>query len=200
MDVQRLSADMFYQQASNFDIYPACFGLLCPACFGLPCPACFGLLRPALACCGLLWPALACCGQPAFACVLQVVGQKLGLLFGLCREAHPSRPLAAAHLLLAPACAAPIASSLLQALRRFGQFRRIRLEQPLPIEQLVLAALEAQEVLGRWQVGGRLEAVGEGRRGSAHAAGVPHVNASAPVALELRCPHLLLPLAAAGLS
>ena len=41
----------------------------------------------------------------------------------------------------------------LQALRRFGQFRRIRLEPPLPVDQLVLAALEAQEVLGRWQVG-----------------------------------------------
>ena len=35
-------------------------------------------------------------------------------------------------------------------LRRFGSFRRIRLAPPLPLEGLVLAALEAQEVLGRW--------------------------------------------------
>lgn len=40
----------------------------------------------------------------------------------------------------------------MQALRRFGAFRRIRLQPPLPIESLALAALEAQEALGRWQV------------------------------------------------
>ncbi|KAI7838887.1 hypothetical protein COHA_007352 [Chlorella ohadii] len=38
-----------------------------------------------------------------------------------------------------------------QALRRFGTFRRIRLQPPLPVESLALAALEAQEALGRWQ-------------------------------------------------
>ncbi|PRW20651.1 DNA mismatch repair Mlh1 isoform X1 [Chlorella sorokiniana] len=38
-----------------------------------------------------------------------------------------------------------------QALRRFGGFRRIRLQPPLPVESLALAALEAQEAMGRWQ-------------------------------------------------
>lgn len=36
-------------------------------------------------------------------------------------------------------------------LRRFGSFRCIRLHPPLPLESLVVAALEAQEVLGRWR-------------------------------------------------
>lgn len=40
-----------------------------------------------------------------------------------------------------------------QALRRFGAFRCIRLQPALPVEGLVLAALEAQEALGRWKVG-----------------------------------------------
>ncbi|KAL4433570.1 hypothetical protein ABPG75_000011 [Micractinium tetrahymenae] len=37
-----------------------------------------------------------------------------------------------------------------QVLRRFGTFRRIQIRPPLLLEGLVLAALEAQEVLGRW--------------------------------------------------
>ena len=37
-----------------------------------------------------------------------------------------------------------------QALRRFGQFHRIRLEPHLPVAELALAALEAQEALGKW--------------------------------------------------
>lgn len=57
------------------------------------------------------------------------------------------------HPKLPPGCSRAAALlSPLQALRRFGQFRRIRLDPPLPVDQLVLAALEAQEVLGRWQV------------------------------------------------
>jgi hypothetical protein len=39
-----------------------------------------------------------------------------------------------------------------QALRRFGAFSRVRLQPPLPVEQLALAALEAQEAMGHWQV------------------------------------------------
>ncbi len=40
---------------------------------------------------------------------------------------------------------------LLQVLRRFGTFRRMQLQPPLSLEGLTLAALEAQEVLGRWR-------------------------------------------------
>ena len=39
----------------------------------------------------------------------------------------------------------------LQVLRRFGSVHRIRLQPPLPLQALVLTALEAQEVLGRWR-------------------------------------------------
>lgn len=39
----------------------------------------------------------------------------------------------------------------LQVLRRFGSVRRIGLQPPLPLQALVVTALKAQEVLGRWR-------------------------------------------------
>ncbi|PSC68750.1 DNA mismatch repair MLH1 [Micractinium conductrix] len=38
-----------------------------------------------------------------------------------------------------------------QVLRRFGSVRRIGLQPPLPLQALVVTALKAQEVLGRWR-------------------------------------------------
>lgn len=61
----------------------------------------------------------------------------------VCRAPHRQRRASAARTHL-PTPSSP------QALRRFGTFRRIRLDPPLPVEGLVTAALEAQEALGLW--------------------------------------------------
>ena len=71
------------------------------------------------------------------------------------------------HALLLCAGAPACLPACLQALRRFGAFRRIELQPPLSLEALALAALKAQEAMGRWQVlgegGGRWGAVEAGQ-------------------------------------
>jgi hypothetical protein len=59
------------------------------------------------------------------------------------------------HVLLSslwPMVTAALPTTHMQVLRRFGAFQRIQLQPPLPVEGLAVAALEAQEVLGHWQV------------------------------------------------